>query len=39
MKHYLSRIRISLVTLGLVGLTTLTTLAATRPFHLVEHGT
>src|SRR5262245_47910529 len=38
MKHYLSRISISLVTLGLVGLTAFTALAATRPFHLVEHG-
>ena len=38
MKHYLSRISISLVALGLLGLT-LTALAVTRPFHLVEHGT
>jgi len=30
MKHYLSRISISLVTLGLVGLTALTALAAQR---------
>ena len=38
MKHYLSRISISLATLGLVGLTALTALTVTRPFHLVEHG-
>ena len=39
MKHYLSRISISLVTLALMGLTSLTALTITRPFHLVEHGT
>src|SRR5262245_42017852 len=39
MKHHLSRISISLMTLGLVAFTTLTALAVTRPFHLVEHGT
>ena len=39
MKRYLSRISISLMTLALVGLTALTALAVTRPFHLVEHGT
>ena len=39
MKHYLSRISISLVTLALMGLTALSALAGPRPFHLVEHGT
>jgi hypothetical protein len=39
MKHYLSRIKTSLMVLGLLGLTALTALAVTRPFHLVEHGT
>ena len=39
MKQYLSRISISLMTLALVGLSALTALAVTRPFHLVEHGT
>jgi hypothetical protein len=39
MKRYLSRISISLTTLALVGLTALTALAVSRPFHLVEHGT
>jgi hypothetical protein len=39
MKRYLSRISISLMTLGLVGFTALTALAVPRPFHLVEHGT
>jgi len=38
MKHYLSRISVSLMTLGLVGLIVLTALAHPRPFHLVEHG-
>ena len=39
MKHYLYRINISLLTLALVGVSALTALAVTRPFHLVEHGT
>jgi len=38
MKCYLSRISFILMTLAL-GLTALTALAVTRPFHLVEHGT
>jgi len=38
MKRYLSRISFILMTLAL-GLTALTALAVTRPFHLVEHGT
>lgn len=38
MKRYLSRISLSLVTLGLVSLITLTALAVPRAFHLVEHG-
>ena len=38
MKRYLSRTSVSLVILGLVGLTTLTALAVPRAFHLVEHG-
>ena len=38
MKHYLSKISISVITLALVGLTAFTALAVTRPFHLVEHG-
>jgi hypothetical protein len=39
MKHHLSKISIGLMTLGLMGVTALTALAVTRPFHLVEHGT
>ena len=39
MKHYLSKITISLMTLALVGLSALTALAVTRPFHLEEQGT
>jgi len=39
MKHYLSGINISLLTLVLVGVSALTALAVNRPFHLVEHGT
>ena len=39
MKHYLSRISVSLLTFALMGLSALTALAVTRPFHLVEHGT
>ena len=39
MKHYLYRINIGLLTLALVGVSALTALAVTRPFHLVEHGT
>jgi len=39
MKRYLSRISISLLALGLAGLTALTALAVPRRFHLVEHGT
>jgi len=39
MKHYLSKISITLIALGLAGLSALTAPAATRPFHLVEHGT
>ena len=39
MKRYLNWINISLLTLALVGVSALTTLAVTRPFHLVEHGT
>jgi hypothetical protein len=39
MKHYLSKISITLMTLALMGLGSLTAPAATRPFHLVEHGT
>ena len=38
MKRYLSRISFILMALAL-GLTALTALAVTRPFHLVEHGT
>ena len=38
MKRYLSSISFILMTLAL-GLTALTALAVTRPFHLVEHGT
>jgi hypothetical protein len=38
MKGYLSRISISLMALVLVGLNTLTALATTQPFRLVEHG-
>jgi hypothetical protein len=38
MKRCLSRISVSLVTLGLAGLIALAALAARRPFHLVEHG-
>jgi hypothetical protein len=38
MRHYLSRISITMMALGLVGLTALTAPAVTRPFHLVEHG-
>jgi hypothetical protein len=33
------RISIGLLTFALVGFSALTTLAVTRPFHLVEHGT
>jgi hypothetical protein len=32
MKHYLSKISISVITLALVGLTAFTALAVTRPF-------
>jgi hypothetical protein len=39
MKHYLTKIGISLMILALVSLTALTVLAHTRPIHLVEHGT
>jgi hypothetical protein len=39
MKHYLHKMRISLLTFALVGLSAVTALAVTRPFHLVEHGT
>src|SRR5262245_5786247 len=39
MRLYLSRIHISLLTLGLIGLTAVPAPAAMRPFHLVEHGT
>src|SRR5258705_3213025 len=39
MKRYLSTISFILMTLALMGLTALTALAVTRPFHLVEHGT
>jgi hypothetical protein len=39
MRPYQFRISISLLILVLVGLTALTALAQTRPFHLVEHGT
>ena len=39
MKRNLSRISIILMTVALMGLTALTALAHTRPFHLVEHGT
>ena len=40
MKRNLTRTSIILMTVALLGLTALTTLAGhTRPFHLVEHGT
>jgi hypothetical protein len=39
MKHYLTRISISLMILTLVSLTAINVLAHTRAFHLVEHGT
>ncbi len=39
MKHYLTKIGISLMMLALVSVTALTVLAHTRPIHLVEHGT
>lgn len=39
MRRNLSRISISLMTLGLAGFIALTALAGTRPFHLREHGT
>ena len=39
MRHYLSRISVSLLTFGLMGLAAVPAPAATRPFHLVEHGT
>ncbi|MFN7943861.1 MAG: hypothetical protein U0Z53_00665 [Blastocatellia bacterium] len=39
MKRFLSRISIGLLTCGLAGLIAWTSLAAVRPFHLVEHGT
>ncbi|HXG95227.1 MAG TPA: hypothetical protein VNN73_23020 [Blastocatellia bacterium] len=39
MKRYLSRINIVLVGIALLGLTSFTAQAATRPFHLVEQGT
>src|SRR5215475_15349588 len=39
MKHSLYRISVCLMILGLVGFNSLTALATTRPFHLVEHGT
>ncbi len=39
MRHYLRRISISLMTLGLIGLHALTALATPQSFHLVEHGT
>jgi hypothetical protein len=38
MKRYLSKTSVSLIALALVGLNGITTLAAPRPFHLVEHG-
>ena len=38
MKRYLSRISFILMALALMGLTASTSLAVTRPFHLVEHG-
>ena len=39
MKHRISRISISLMTMVMVGLSASTALAITRPFHLLEHGT
>ena len=38
MKHNLYRISVCLMMLALVGFNSLTALANTRPFHLVEHG-
>jgi len=38
MKSYFSKFGTSLIGLALIGVMSLTTLASTRPFHLVEHG-
>lgn len=38
MKRYLSKFGITLTAIALVGVMSLTALAHTRPFHLVEHG-
>jgi len=39
MKHYLNWIKISPVDTRIVGVSALPSMAVTRPFHLVEHGT
>jgi len=38
MKHYFSKFGSSLMAVALIGVFSLTALAGTRPFHLVEHG-